>query len=183
MRVDLIPAEKNFAAKLRRAANQATALDVVLHVALRLGEDTVAELKGASAAAKNIGPPVAMWFIMGADQNQLQLAREILFNVSSGAFFGAPRDGISFTELNRERPSKQMMEVVAYNISPQIHASDNASIVETLPIQGDTVRSARQFIGNAPLVISPITFHTALPGNDPLPGLSLIPISEPTRPY
>ena len=63
-----------------------------------------------------------------------------------------------------------MMEVVAYNATPQIHASDNASIVETLPIQGDTVRSARQFIGNAPLVIAPITFHTALPGKDPLPG-------------
>jgi len=170
LRVDLKPAENGFATKLREATKQAKALGVVLHIGVRLGEEPAAELKRLSAEAQTIRPPVAMWFIIGADQIQLHQAREGLFNVSSGAYFGAPRDGISFTELNRERPGRQMMEVVAYNVTPQIHASDNASIVETLPIQGDTVRSTRQFIGNAPLVISPITFHTALPGNDPLSG-------------
>ena len=170
LRVDLTPAEKNFAVKLSQATKQAKALGVVLHVALRIGEDAATELKLVSEAAAKIRPPVAMWFLIGADEGRLQQAREILFNTSSGAYFGAPRDGISFTELNRERPSQQMMEVVAYNVTPQIHASDNASIAENLPIQGDTVRSARQFIGNAPLVVSPITFRTALPGNEPLHG-------------
>jgi hypothetical protein len=170
LRVELTPAENTFASKLREATKQAKALGVVLHVALRLGDNAAAELKQLSQAAEKLHPPVAMWFIMGTDEAGLQQAREILFSTSNGAYFGAPRDGISFTELNRERPSEQMMEVVAYNVTPQIHASDNASIVETLPIQGDTVRSTRQFIGQAPLVISPITFRTALPGNEPLPG-------------
>lgn len=170
LRVDLNPEEKNFADKLGEATKQAVALDLKLHVGVRFGKNPAEEFKRLGREAAKIRPPIAVWFIMGATPDQLQLARETLFHVSSGALFGAPRDGISFTELNRERPSGQMTEVLAYNATPQIHASDNASIVETLPIQGDTVRSARQFIGTAPLVISPVTFHTALPGNEPLPG-------------
>ena len=170
LRADLVPDDKSFSVKLREATKQAKALSVALHIGLRLGTDPGAELKRVSAAAAEIRPPVSMWFIIGANQEQYRLARKALSKVSTGALFGAPRDGISFTELNRDRPQKEMMEVVAYNVTPQIHASDNASIVETLPIQGDTVRSARQFIGNAPLVISPVTFHTQLSAADPLPG-------------
>ena len=63
-----------------------------------------------------------------------------------------------------------MMEVVSYGVTPQIHAFDNSSIIETLSIQGDTVRSARQFVGDRPLVIGPITLRPQLVTQEPLPG-------------
>ncbi len=169
LRVDLKPPEE-LEGSLISAINQAKQLGVKLHVAVWLESEIEKELNKIRRIAKQHNAPIAAWFIMQANENQLQLAREILWDVSTGTLYGAPRDGISFTELNRERPSQLMMEIVAYNATPQIHASDNSSIVETLPIQGDTVRSAKQFIGTAPLVVSPITFHTALPGKDPLPG-------------
>ena len=169
LRVDLIPAGAEFEAKFRAAHKQANSLGVTLHLGLRLGENPKADLKRVRDLASEIRPQVSTWFIIGADEVRFQLAKSALSDVSPGALFGAPRDGISFVELNRERPYKEI-EVVAYHMTPQIHASDNASIVETLPIQGDTVRSARQFIGDKPLVISPITFHTLLPGLDPQPG-------------
>lgn len=62
-----------------------------------------------------------------------------------------------------------MLEVVAYGVTPQIHAFDNQSIMETLPILADTVRSARQFIGPSPLMITPITLRLQSAAQPPLP--------------
>ena len=169
LRVHLTPADESLAGKLREATKQANALGVKLHVALH--STSVAEFVRVAEAAITIRPPVSTWFLIGVDKEQYQLARKTLGAISKGALFGAPPPkAIGFTELNRSRPDPAMMGVVAYPVTPQIHASDNASIVETLPIQGDTVRSARQFIGDAPLVISPVTLHSQLPGAAPLPG-------------
>lgn len=61
-----------------------------------------------------------------------------------------------FTELNRSRPPVGTLDLVCYSLNPQVHAFDNASLVETLEAQASTVESARQFSGGLPLAISPI---------------------------
>ena len=170
LRVDLKPAQAGFTERLGRATRQANLLGARLHLGLELGDDPKAEVAAVARAAEEIRPPVSMWFLIQADRERYHMAKEALGAIGRGALFGAPRDGISFVELNRDRPPRDMLEVVTYPATPQIHAADYASIVETLSIQGDTVRSSRQFIGQAPLYISPITFHTLLPGADALPG-------------
>jgi hypothetical protein len=42
-------------------------------------------------------------------------------------------------------------------VNPQVHAFDNESLVETAECQAATVASARQFCGDLPLAIGPIT--------------------------
>jgi D-apionolactonase len=65
---------------------------------------------------------------------------------------------------------------VAYSINPQVHASDERSLVENLEGQSDTVVTARSFCGNRPIVVSPITlkprFNPDAIGPEPplLPG-------------
>ena len=59
---------------------------------------------------------------------------------------------------------------MSFGLNPQVHAFDNASMIETLPIQGDTVRSARQFLGKVPLFISPVTLRVQAANQEPLPG-------------
>jgi hypothetical protein len=44
-------------------------------------------------------------------------------------------------------------------MNPQVHAYDNLTLVENLEGQAWTVKSARQFIGKLPLVVSPITLR------------------------
>jgi hypothetical protein len=63
----------------------------------------------------------------------------------------------NFAELNRSRPDVRTIDFAAYSVQPQEHATDNASLVETLAAQADTVGSARQFLGRCPLVIGPVT--------------------------
>jgi hypothetical protein len=62
-----------------------------------------------------------------------------------------------FAELNRSRPNPAGLDAVAYSINPQVHATDERSLVENLEAQRDTVESARTFCGDLPLVVSPVT--------------------------
>jgi hypothetical protein len=72
------------------------------------------------------------------------------------ALFGSGTN-VYFTELNRSRPRVAPLDVVCYSINPQVHAFDNTSLVETLETQGVLVDSARRFVGDTPLAITPVT--------------------------
>ncbi len=66
-----------------------------------------------------------------------------------------------FTELNRASHFLPVddLDTVTYTITPQVHASDNLSVIETLQVQGETVRSARSLIGDRELVVGPVTLQ------------------------
>ena len=76
----------------------------------------------------------------------------------------------NFVELNRARPDERSVGPVGFAINPQVHAFDNLSLMETLPIHADVVNSARQFSGNRPLVIGPITLRPQLINGKVQPG-------------
>jgi hypothetical protein len=59
--------------------------------------------------------------------------------------------------LNRGWPPTQALDLVCYSLNPQVHAFDNASLVETLKMQACTVESARQFTGGLPLAVTPVS--------------------------
>lgn len=170
LRVDLTPASNDFPRQLRRAAEQSKALGVTLQAGLRLGREPEAELKKLVAEMESVRPSVSTWLIHGTNRPNYLLARKYLKAFDSKSLVGVGNDEINFVQLNRFRPESDMMEAVSYGVTPQIHAFDDASIIETLPIQGDTVRSARRFVGERPLIISPIIFGSTLPAPAPLPG-------------
>lgn len=169
LRVDLTPAQEGFARKLRQAADQAKALEVRLHVGLHLSKMPGEDLKKLAAELERVHPPVSLWLVLGTNGPVIRMAREALKPYQGDAWFGVGEDTY-FTELNRNRPEANGIDAVSYALTPQVHAFDNASMVETLPIQGDTVRSARQFVGDRPLVIGPVTLRPQLINQEPLPG-------------
>jgi len=65
----------------------------------------------------------------------------------------------NFTDLNRAPPPHELLDVVGYAMNPQVHAFDNASMVESLAGQAATVRSARALVGDRPLAVGPITLR------------------------
>ncbi|MEN3185199.1 MAG: hypothetical protein ABDK92_00990 [Atribacterota bacterium] len=61
-----------------------------------------------------------------------------------------------FAELNRRLPFLEGIDFVFFAVSPQIHASDNETLIENLPTQEMLCRYAHKITG-LPVVLSPIT--------------------------
>lgn len=60
-----------------------------------------------------------------------------------------------FAELNRNRTS-DFSAGVAFGLHPQVHASDDESIMANLASHDWMVETARSFAGTAPLILSPV---------------------------
>lgn len=183
LRVDLRLGETTYAADLRQATEEARALGVALEVALHLTDNAMAELTALVALLHEIQPPVATWLVFHVKEKAtsaqwVTLARETLAGYEPKAKIGAGTN-IYFTELNRSRPPLEALDIVAYTINPQVHAFDNASLVETLAAQATTATSARQFCGDRPLLVSPITlqprFNPNATGPEPTPEPGELP--------
>ena len=65
----------------------------------------------------------------------------------------------NFAELNRNRPEEGTAQLLAWPLNPQMHATDDLTIVENLPAHCDTVTSARAFAPGAALAVGPVTLH------------------------
>ena len=173
LRVDLALSDESFVKDLRRATRQAKALGVSLQVSFALGESPA--FTTLVKEINELRPPVSFWLVRGGDPDHFQMARKHLAPVSGKAKIGVTRV-TNFVDLNRARPEDKSVQAVGFAINPQIHAFDNASIVETLPIHADAVNSTRQFAGDRPLVIGPITMAPQLldgvdqPGGPPQGG-------------
>lgn len=189
LRVDLRLGEATYASALRQATEEASALGVALEVALHLTDNAAAELRALAALLHEIQPPVATWLVFHVKEKAtsaqwVTLARETLASYEAKAKIGAGTN-LYFTELNRSRPPLAALDVVAYSINPQVHAFDNASLVETLAAQATTATSARQFCENLPLIVSPITlqprFNPNATGPEPEPAPGELPAQVDPR--
>jgi hypothetical protein len=65
----------------------------------------------------------------------------------------------NFAELNRNRPPPGALDVLAYPVCPQIHATDDLSLIENLEALGDAVATARAFAAGAAVAVGPVRFH------------------------
>jgi len=161
LRVDLDLTSDGYEPDLRRAADEARALGVSLEMALTLSDDAAGELEAFRRVLEQVRPPVSTWLIFHAGEEctperSVKAAREWLAGYEPRARFGAGAAAY-FTELNRGRPDPAALDAVCYSLNPQVHAFDNASLVETLEGQAATVESARRFAGDLPVVVSPVT--------------------------
>jgi len=180
LRVDLDLSRGDYESDLRRAADEARALGVSLETALTVSDEAGGELEAFGRVLEEVRPPVSTWLVFHASEEStpgrsVRAARERLQGYEAGARF-AGGAAAYFTELNRGRPDPADLDAVCYSVNPQVHAFDNASMVETLEGQAATVESARQFTGGLPLVVSPVTlrprFNASATGlePEPLPG-------------
>jgi len=65
----------------------------------------------------------------------------------------------NFAEVNRNRDRAAAMDVLSWPVNPQVHATDDLSLVENLQGQADAVRTARSFAPRAWLAVGPIILH------------------------
>jgi len=132
-------------------------------VVLHLTDEPEDELRGLRKIVDEVRPPICTWLAFHAHERfstdpWIRLARRWLSDYNSDAKFGGGTDAF-FAELNCHRPPIEVLDLVSYSISPQVHATDNASLVESLAAQAVTLRSARQFCGDRLLAVSPVTLR------------------------
>lgn len=163
VRVDVHLSRGDWRETLAQAVAQANALDVKIEAAVFVSDAAGAELKALGEALPEMRPRVARWLVFHKDEKAttagwVRLAKSVLKGYDTGIPIGGGTNAY-FTELNRFRPPVEDLETVCYSINPQVHAFDNASLVETLVAQGWTVASARRFAGAVPIALTPITLR------------------------
>jgi len=149
--------------QLRQAAAMSVALAAPLELALLLDD---AGLPALAAELAGLRLNVVRWLVFPSggllsDGAQVRATREALGRLTPGARFGGGTLA-SFTELNRGRPAPAGLDVVAYSLSPQVHASDLSSLVENLAAQAATVASARRLYPAIPVAVGPVTLRPRL---------------------
>ncbi len=152
------PVDPRGAAAIRNLAPAHLRVD--LHIAKSGWKDEL-------AAAGALGLPLEL-AIFGAPDAVLSaalkgVARYLIFDVISPPpkLNGQVLVGTNnyFTELNRQRPPKNAGDGTCYSINPQVHAFDNATLVENLEAQASTVRTARSFAGDRWIAVTPVTLR------------------------
>jgi hypothetical protein len=81
-------------------------------------------------------------------------------------FVGGTASG--FSELNREPPDGGDVDALAFAISPEVHATDERSLMGSLEIQAQVVGQARVLGRGVPVVVSPVRMraHAGTPFAD-----------------
>lgn len=189
LRVDLNPLQPGYLATPRRAASEARALGVPLEAALTLSDNAADELATVVAALQELKPEVSRWLIYSPREKSitekcLKLARRYLSSYDARAKIGAGTNAY-FAELNRYRPPLELVDLVCYSLNPQVHAFDNATVIENLEGQAASVESARQFAGGLPLAVSTVTlkprFNPDATGPEPEPAPGELPAQVDPR--
>lgn len=165
LRVDLRLADADYPARLADAQQAAAALGASLDVALLLSDEPAAELVGLRDVVKRLQPPVGRWLIFPARElfwggsataRVVNAARTVLADLAPGAIFASGTNA-DLIYAQRNMPPLDQIDALVYSINPQVHAFDNASLVETLAAQGSSVLSARRLAEGRPVLISPVT--------------------------
>jgi hypothetical protein len=163
LRVDLALHDSEYESRLIRAATEAEALGVPLLTALTVTDGAEDQLLKLVAVLDRLKPKVRDWLIFHASEKSttekwIRLARKHLSGYSPSARIGAGTDAY-FAEINRNRTALNHADLICYSVNPQVHASDNTTMVENLAGQAFSIESARQFATNLPIAISPITLN------------------------
>ena len=185
LRVDLRLADAGYAEALERAAAEARDLGVRLQAALFVDENAEEQLRGLTARLAESRPPVGAWLLFHESEKStarrwVETARKILGAYDAAIPLGAGSDAY-FTELNRERPPADAVDFVSYSINPQVHAFDDASLVETLEAQALTVGSARLFAAGKEVQVGPVTLQPRFNPNATGPAAPLPPGELPPQ--
>jgi hypothetical protein len=162
LRLDLLLSQ-NYEEALRRATEEIRVLELALEIALFVTDNAAHELREFVVKLHELKPKIKSWLVFHVDEKTtsarwIKIARQHLAPYNENVPIGAGTN-LYFTDLNRKRPPIHVLDCVNYSINPQVHAFDNASLIETLGALPSTIESARPFVGDLPLTISPITLR------------------------
>jgi D-apionolactonase len=165
LRVDLHLSDSSYKEELERATADAQKIRAGLEIALFTSSELETELAELRRLIDRIRPEVCAWLCYlekekpGSGQAiaaLVQTARKHLTSYNSAVPFYAGTNA-DYIALKRSTPPSEEVDGLTFAICPQVHAFDNASLVETLQVQGEAVNNARHLGHGKPVIVSPIT--------------------------
>ena len=156
LRVDLHFSESSWRDVLRRARDEALAINARLQCALFLTDSAQRNLRDFREAIEPEPVDVCLVFHEAEKSTTLRWLEIAERELTPNGYRVGTGTNAYFAELNRQRPPQGV--VACYSINPQVHTFDDLSLVETLEAQPVTVESALQFC-DRDLIVSPITLR------------------------
>jgi hypothetical protein len=190
LRLDLRLSRPDWASALDRAANETRSIGAALEVALFVDDQSVGSLSSAVARLEtmNVARVIALFEPPAGTAVTPPAWVDRIADAFAGDRRAAPpiltgTDG-DFAELNRQRPGPGRVVGVAYAMNPQVHAFDERSLTESLPVQGDTVRTARTFAADRWIAVSPVTLRQRFNpvAEDPTLAADAEPLTDERQP-
>ncbi len=128
-----------------------------------------AEVSRLITALEQLHPAVKRFLLFDRDgittpTNAAQV-RERLRRIYPGVPVGGGNR--NFAELNRNRETVEGLDFASWGINPQVHATDEQTLIENLRAQPSTVETARSFCAAGPLAISPVSMPLETPAAGP----------------
>lgn len=147
---------------VRETVSTCKRLNTGLEVALFMREDSTAWVERLAAALR--GAPVRRFLVFteGSACSGGALVRAARARLAVGhpqaRFFGGTN--VYIADLNRTRPDPEGTDGFAFTITPQVHDSDEMSLMENTEAQADAVRTALALAGEGrQVVVSPVTLR------------------------
>ncbi len=168
VRLDLQVEGDGWQGLLADGARQAEMLGTPLELAVHLPPDAERSLSLLASNLRTLQPSLSACLVFGSGDRStrpelFELARRTLSS-ALGAVPLAGGSNVYFTELNRNRPEVKL-DLACYPVTPQVHAFDDESLMETPPVQAWTVQTARQFLGSTPVAVTPVTLKPRMNPN------------------
>jgi hypothetical protein len=161
LRVELRLSDPGWQIALQAAVTQARRIGAALEVVAVISDAADAELRAMMAALAREDAPTSaclIWHVseMVAADRWLSIARRQVRGYDARLSLGAGSKA-NFAELNRAWPAADLIDFVSVAANPQVHATDNASLVETGAAFAPLVATARLARPDTPLAISALT--------------------------
>jgi hypothetical protein len=188
LRADVRLGASDASVTLERAMREASQLNARVELALQLPRKGEVDPRELLRVLKQPAAPVARILALREGEPATSPATLAWVRKHFGSLgarvvaVGAGSD-CNFCELNREQALGRLAlaeaDFLFWSVNPQVHATDHLSLMETLEAQGATVRSARAFAGDRPLIVSPVTlkqrFNPVATGAEPAPHPTELP--------
>lgn len=162
LKVELHFRDSYWVAELDKAIGAARQIGAHLELAVFL--DGRAEAALGVLRDRLAGVPVARLLVFHESEASLtatssrwvDLARRSLQDAFPDLAIGGGTNG-NFAEVNRAWPDTARMDALSFTINPQVHATDERSLVEALETQGSTILTAQAHCGKLPVCVSSVT--------------------------
>jgi hypothetical protein len=183
LRFDLRFSQPSWKLELTEALDNATALGIKLELVLHFTGKPSANLKElVGSVHERILPVRKIWFVDErsriTNNALIETVAPALRHIFPDTLLGTGTDAY-FAEFNRSWFDSSSMDFISFAVCPQVHATDNDSMVENLEAQTDIIISAQNIHPGKRIQVSPVTlkqrFNVVATGDEVEPQAGQLP--------
>jgi len=168
-RIDIHLQNKNWKVEGIREYQNALALNLPVYIVLTLTNSFKQQIENfiSWCGERKLNPAYLLFLSEGQPVTIPEIINEGLQfrSLFPGVQIGAGTD-FGFTEMNRNRFNASGLDFVSFSVNPQMHASDDLTIIENIETQEELIKSTHEIFGpSIDVHISPLTFGIRLNPN------------------